>query len=126
MGISHFLESLPMFEIIKVTDGPPKNAVSFTGHPRQIPSEKSKVILINDPLGDNPAIIEFNLDDVVFVEDLHALITEKGESLRLVKIWIRKGARGVIFEPFVVDKPLSFADKSKEIQKRFSGAQEMP
>ncbi len=118
MGKSHYLENLPAYELTKLTDTPPKNAVSFDGHPRQHPLEKNKFLLINDPLGENPVVLEFSLEDVLFIKDLHSLITEDGESLQVVKLWIRKGARGVIFEPFEVDQPISFIDKTKEIQEK--------
>ena len=124
MGISHFLEHLPVYELTKLTDSPPKNAVPFSGHPRQHPLEKHKIILINDPMGENPSVVEFNLDDVLFIEDLHALITEGGESLRVVRLWIRKGARGVILEPFEVDQPILFNDKAQEIQEKFLKSRE--
>jgi hypothetical protein len=119
MDIFHLLESLPVYDVAKRTDAPPQNAVSFSGHPRKHPVEKQKLLLISDPLGENPSMVEFNLNDIMHIEDLHALITENGESLRLVKLWIRKGARGVILEPFEVDEPIIFSDKTREIQDNF-------
>ncbi len=119
MDIFHLLESLPVYELTKCTEVPPQNAVPFSGHPRKHPVEKHKLLLINDPMGENPSVVEFNLNDIVYIEDLHALITESGESLRLVKLWIRKGARGVILEPFEVDEPIIFSDKTENIREKF-------
>ncbi|MDR1586319.1 MAG: hypothetical protein LBS57_02550 [Treponema sp.] len=122
MAISSYLESLPLSEIAKYSKGPPKDGVAFTGYPRQHPAEKNKLILVYDPLGANPAIMEFLLDDVRYIEELHSAVTESGEGVPLVKLWVRKGARGVILEPFEVneaDEPVRFIQKTEEFRKTF-------
>jgi hypothetical protein len=119
MAISSYLESLPLNEIAKYSKGPPKSGVPFTGYPRQHPAEKNKLILVYDPLGDNPAVIEFLLDDVLYVEELHSAVTESGEGVPLVKLWIRRGAHGVILEPFEVDEPVKFIQKTEEFRTAF-------
>jgi hypothetical protein len=117
--VESYLESLPLSGIAKYAGGPPKNALPFTGCPRQHPSEKNKVILFYDPLGSGPTILEFKLDDVVLIEELHSAVTEAGEGVPLAKLWVRKGARGVIMEPFEVDDPPQFARKHAELRERF-------
>jgi hypothetical protein len=119
MAISSYLESLPLNEIAKYPEGPPRNGAVFTGYPRQHPAEKNKIILVYDPLGENPAVLEFLLDDVLYVEELHSAVTESGEGVPLVKLWVRKGARGVILEPFEVDEPVKFIQKTEEFRKNF-------
>jgi hypothetical protein len=119
MAISSYLESLPLNEIAKYSGGPPKNGVIFAGYPRQHPAEKNKLILVYDPLGDNPAVMEFLLDDILFVEELHSVVTESGERVPLVKLWVRKGARGVVLEPFEVDEPVKFIQKTEEFRRTF-------
>jgi hypothetical protein len=114
-----YLESLPLSGIARYDGGPPKNALPFTGYPRQHPSEKNKVILFYDPLGSGPTILEFRLDDVLLIEELHSAVTESGEGVPLAKLWVRKGARGVIMEPFEVDDSLQFARKHAELRERF-------
>ena len=110
----NFLEYAPINEIIKYTEGPPKNGIPFTGYPQQHPGEKDKLILVYDPLGVNPRIMEFKFDDVLYAEEVHSAVTESGEGVPLVKLWIRKGAHGVIIEPFEVDIPIKFIQKSGE------------
>jgi hypothetical protein len=122
MAISSYLESLPLNEITKYSKGPPKDGAAFTGYPRQHPAEKDKLILVYDPLGANPAIMEFLLDDVLYIEELHSAVTESGEGVPLVKLWVRRGARGVILEPFdvdEVDEPVKFIQKTEEFRKAF-------
>jgi hypothetical protein len=119
MSIGSYLESLPLSGIAKYTEGPPKESVPFTGYPRQHPSEKGKLVLIYDPLGAKPSILEFKIEDVLYVEELHSAVTQAGEGVPLVKLWVRKGAHGVIMEPFQVGDQVQFADKQNELRERF-------
>ena len=119
MRAMNYLESLPLNEIARREGGPPKDGVPFTGYPRQHPTEKNKLILVYEPLGQSPAVLEFLLEDVLFVEEVHSAVTEAGEGLPLVKLWIRRGAHGVLMEPFEVDEPVQFASKAREFRERF-------
>jgi len=114
-----YLEMLPLKGIAKYSGGKPKNALPFAGYPRQHPSEKNKLILVHDPLGSHPTIMEFKFDDVLSVEEIPSAVTEAGEGIPLIKLWIRLGAHGVILEPFEVGTPMKFASKSMEIRERF-------
>jgi hypothetical protein len=119
MNSVNYLETLPINKIAKYTGRPPKDAVSFSGFPRQHPSEKDKLILVYDPLGANPVVLEFKFEDVLFVEDMHSAVTTSGEGVPLVKLWVRKGAHGMILEPFEVEDPLQFVDKSQNLRDTF-------
>jgi hypothetical protein len=119
MSIESYLEALPLSEIAKYTEGPPKDGVPFIGYPRQHPSEKGKLILIYDPLGANPSILEFKIDDVLQVEDLHSEVNQEGEGVPLVTLWVRKGAHGVIMEPFQVSDMAQFANTQEKLRERF-------
>jgi hypothetical protein len=119
MSITSYLETLPLNKIAKYTAGAPKNGVPFTGYPRQHPSERDKFVLIYDPLGDNPRIIEFRIEDLIFMEDVHSAVAESGETAPLAKLWIRRGALGVLLEPFEADDPPHFANKTKELREHF-------
>jgi len=117
----NYLEMLPLKDLTKYAGGHPKDAVPFAGYPRQHPSEKNSLILVYDPLGTNPTVLEFKLEDVLFVEEIPSAVTEAGEGIPLIRLWIRKGAHGVILEPFEVNNPVQFAGKSREIRERFLG-----
>lgn len=119
MAEFNFLESLPLNEIERYGKGPPKNGVAFTGYPRQHPGMKDRLILIYDPLGLNPMVMEFKLEDVLFIEELHSAVTETGENVPLIKLWVRRGARGVVLEPFEVDEPIRFIHKTREFRDKF-------
>ena len=103
-----YLEHLPLNKIAKYSKGPPKNAVSFTGCPKQHPTEKNKLILVYDPLGQTPAVLEFKMDDLVYMEEVPQAVTEEGEGIPMIKLWIRRGARGMLLEPFEVDEFVQF------------------
>ena len=119
MNSASFLEMLPLSGIAKYAGGQPKDALPFTGYPRQHPSEKDKLILVYDPLGPGPTVLEFRLEDVLFVEEIPQAVTEAGEGVPLVKLWIRLGAHGVILDPFEVKDPIQFASKVRDIRERF-------
>jgi len=97
-----YLELLPLSSITKYAKGHPKDGVPFKGYPRVHPSDKGKLILVNDPLGTEPTVLEFKLEDILFVEETPSAVTEAGEGVPLVKLWIKKGAVGVKLEPFEV------------------------
>lgn len=121
-----YLEYLPPNKIAKYHDGPPKNGVAFIGYPQQHPAENSKLILVHDPLGENPAILEFKVDDILFVEDVPQAVTENGEGIPLAKLWIRRGAHGMLLEPFEVDESVHFQDLRRGQKERFTKRGENP
>src|SRR5215510_7995680 len=114
-----YLEMLPLSSITKYTRGQPKDGLPFIGYPRQHPSDKNKLILVNDPLGSDPVILEFKLEDLLYVEEIPSAVTEAGEGIPMVKLWMRKGAHGMIIEPFEVSEPVQFSAKIREIRERF-------
>lgn len=69
-------------------------------------------------------VLEFKIDDVIHIEETHSAVTETGETAPLVKLWVRRGAHGVLLEPFEVQNPIQFANKSRpsatqDVQSRF-------
>jgi len=118
MNTTNYLEMLPLSSIAKYAKGQSNDGVPFTGYPRVHPSDKSKLILINDPLGNEPVVLEFKLEDILFVEDIPSAVTEAGEGVPLVKLLVKRGAIGVILEPFEVNDPVQFADKVKTVKER--------
>ena len=117
--MNSFLQQLPLNNIARYSGVPPRDAIPFIGYPRQSPSEKSKIILVCDPLEKHPTILEFKMDDVMFVEETHQAVTEAGEGILLVKLWVRKGAYGMILEPFEVKEHVKFSGKSRALKERF-------
>jgi len=126
MGISEipfmgsYLEYLPSNKIARYAKGRPKDGVAFTGYPQQHPTDKNKLILVYDPMGESPAVLEFKIDDVLFAEDLPQAVTEKGEGIPLVKLWVRRGAHGMLLEPFEVDDSVHFLELRRRQKESFA------
>jgi len=116
---NNYLESLPLNKIARRPGGPPVNGIPLTGYPQQHPTDTNKLILVYDPLGKNPAVLEFKADDILYVEDFPQAVTETGEGIPLVKLWVRKGARGMLLEPFEVDESLQFLKTRGKQKERF-------
>jgi len=115
----NYLESLPLKKIVKYPGAPPKNGIPFIGYAQQHRTDKNRMILVSDPLGKNPALLEFKLADILFVEELPQAVTEMGEGVPLIKLWILKGAHGVILEPFEVGETTDIIGIRGEYGKRF-------
>lgn len=102
MNHINYLEMLPLGSITKYAKGHPNDGVPYIGYPRVHSSDNGKLLLVSDPLGDEPVILEFKLEDIMFVEEEPSAVTEAGEGVPLVKLWIKRGAFGVKLEPFEV------------------------
>jgi hypothetical protein len=103
----NYLETLPLSSIAKYAKGQPGSGVPFTGYPRAHPTEKNKLILVYDPLGSQPVVLEFKHEDILYVEEVPSAVTEDGEGIPLVRLWIQRGATGIIMEPFEVGDPVN-------------------
>ena len=119
MNTTNYLEMLPLNSIAKYTKGQPNDGVPFAGYPRVHPSDKNKLVLVYDPLGPEPAALEFKLEDVLYVGEIPSAINEAGEGVPMVKLWVKRGAIGMIIEPFEVNDPVQFAGKVRAIRERF-------
>ncbi|MCK9275323.1 MAG: hypothetical protein M0P57_09545 [Syntrophales bacterium] len=89
--------------------------VPFTGTIKQHPYEKDKIILIVDPLSTRLAYLEFNTGDIGAADELPSLVTLAGDSVRMVRIWVKKGSLGIQSLPFIVeDTAERFRKKTEE------------
>jgi hypothetical protein len=127
MSIRNYLSTGPLNEIVKystVADYA-KGHVSFSGAPRKHPYDNEKIILILDPFSAHTLFYEFRIADIAHVDELPQIVSEGGESLKMVRIWVKKGSFGVRYEPFVVEDTVTilkdtaflFRQKSKEQDK---------
>ena len=109
MSVRKYLEAAPLLEIIKYDSD--KNykdkAVVYSGTPRNHPYDSEKIILVCTPFTQNAVFYEFRLKDIIHAEKLANIVTSEGESLRRVKIWIKKGSFGLRFQAFEVTEESS-------------------
>ncbi len=104
MSIRKYLGTEPLHEVARYSarGGRAADNVGFTGAPRKHPYDADKLILICDPFSAQTMFYEFRLQDVAHVDELPSLVTEGGETLPMVRLWVRKGSLGLRYEPFVV------------------------
>ena len=80
-----------------------KTHVSFSGSPKKHPYDPVRVILVVDPFSANNLYYDFNKEDIDYVEELTSLVTQKGETSPMVRIWVKKMSVGIRCSPFIVE-----------------------
>ena len=105
MRIQKFLQEAKKFEVgaYKKLQALTLNHVPFTGAPQKHPYDEDKIILIADPLSTQIFYYEFKTADIEGIEELPSLVTPEGESMTIVRLWVKKGRIGVRCTPFVVE-----------------------
>ena len=105
MTIEKLLEHAKKFEIdtYKLSRNFKENHVSFTGVPEKHPYADDKIVLIADPFSTNISYYEFVSVDIAGVEELPNLVTAEGKSVKMCRVWVRKGSIGIRSTPFVVE-----------------------
>ncbi len=106
MSIINFLELKEKLEIQKYVNPEnldKKNHIFFSGSPRKHPYERTRVILIADPFSENTFFYEFNIEDIAFAEELPNISNLKGDSVSMVRIWVKKKSLALQCIPFIVD-----------------------
>jgi hypothetical protein len=116
MSVQKYLESLPPYEITRYkSEGDySDSSVAFTGTVRAHPYDPEKIILIPSPLTRVRYFYEFRLQDIRHADEMSSLATEHGESLPVVKLWIRKGSFGLMMKPFEVESGKPDSEETSE------------
>ena len=109
MVVKNFPQEIKKFEI--ETFERPKNLkelkrthVPFSGSPLKHPLDPKKVILIPDPYNTSPFYYEFKSNDIAFAERLPNVVNLKGETVTMVRFWVKKMSVGTLCTPFVVEE----------------------
>jgi inorganic pyrophosphatase len=112
VSIDKYLEAAPIHDLSRTVarSSWARGHVAFTGSPRKHPYDRQKLVLIADPFSTHTTLFEFRVADVAHVEELPSLFPEEGEGVTMVRLWIRKGAVGLRYEPFVVEDTLHSAN----------------
>jgi len=79
-----------------------KTHVPFTGTPRKHPLNPDQIILIPDPYNPMSTYLEFGRNDITHVEKLANIANMEGETVPMVRIWVKKGSLAVQCTPFQV------------------------
>ena len=77
--------------------------IAFTGSPRKHPYDPDRVILITDPYSKITSYYEFKTADISYVEEMVNLVDMDGETVPMVRIWVKKKSIGARASLFIVD-----------------------
>jgi hypothetical protein len=77
--------------------------VAFSGSPQRHPYDPDKIILVADPYSTHNFFYEFHKDDIAYVEELPSIVNADGETVTMVRIWIKKMSIGMRCTPFMVE-----------------------
>lgn len=80
-----------------------KDGIIFAGTPRKHLYDEEKMVLIPDPTGQHSVFYEFRIRDILHVEDLPNPVNEKGEGIRMIKLWVKKGSYILRCEPMIAE-----------------------
>lgn len=87
-----------------------KEAIPYVGCPRKNEAEPSKIYLNPSPFMNHSSLLEFKIEDIIFIEDFETVSSADGLPTPLVKIWVKKGSIALKLDYFVVQEmPSSFA-----------------
>ncbi len=115
MSIMKYLSAQPLYDIVKYNDNDNfiEKAVSFKGSPRKHPYDSEKILLIVNPFSSDTFFYEFLVKDIIHYDELPSMVTDSGETLPIVRIWVLKGTIGMKYTPFEVDDPVRFLKDSE-------------
>ena len=77
--------------------------VAFSGSPQRHPYDANKIILIADPYSTHHFFYEFYKNDIAYVEELPNIVNLDGDTITMVRVWIKKMSIGMRCSPFIVE-----------------------
>jgi inorganic pyrophosphatase len=80
-----------------------KTHVPFSGTPQMHPFDPKKVILISDPYSTYKFYYEFRADDISYLEELPSVVSYEGQTIIMVRIWVKKKSLALRCTPFLVE-----------------------
>jgi hypothetical protein len=81
-----------------------RDGAAYQGSPRKHPYDPNRILLLSGVIeGDEQICYDFALEDIMHVEDMENLVSFEGESLRVMKLWVRKGSAAFSLTPFEVE-----------------------
>ena len=122
MSVKQYLETMPLKNIIRYDShvNLDKECVPFVGAPRKHPYDDEKLLLIVDAFTNDTIFYEFRLNDIMSVEEEPGLANDAGDNLLMARIWVKRGALGLRYEPFEVDEPIKYLKDSDLLHQTIS------
>ena len=112
MSISEYLASDPFGGLVRYGEHHALDAVAFVGTLRKHPYDAEKCLLLSgrqDKLTwlEEGQIVEFRISDVLGADEMPAIVDAAGSTRTLLRLWVRRGALALRYEPFEVsERPL--------------------
>jgi len=109
MAESHIPKAFEKFEIQAYHRKPKdikllkRTHVAFTGSPQKHPHDPQRVVLISDPYSTSTLYYEFMKNDISYVEELPSVVNVDGETIMMVRVWVKKQSIAVRSSAFVVE-----------------------
>ena len=109
MPESHIPKAFEKFEIqayrrkpkdLKLLKG---THVAFTGSPQKHPYDPQRVVLMSDPYSTNTTYYEFMKNDISYIEELPSMVNVDGETVMMVRVWVKKQSIAVRSSAFIVE-----------------------
>ncbi|MDX9826226.1 MAG: hypothetical protein RBT73_00600 [Spirochaetia bacterium] len=125
MSITEYIESAPLFDVVRYKEHSAMDAVAFVGTLRKHPYDAEKCLLLT-AAKETPrwvaegSIIEFRISDVLAADELPLSVDEEGSARSLVRVWVKRGALALRYEPFEVGDTLLGPRESASLRKHFS------
>ena len=125
MSISEYLDSSPFFDIVKYGNHDALDAIDFIGTLRKHPYDPDKCLLLTAKQEklkwlDEGIIIEFRISDVQAADELPSPVDELGMARPLVRLWIRRGAIALRYDPFEVGDKFLGPRESMALRMKFA------
>jgi len=112
--VKEFLDSVPPFELQPYfsEDSFSQNHIPFVGVPNRHKERTDKMVLVTELGTGLTAFCEFFINDIDRIENIETMIASQGNALPVVRIWVRKGAHAVKYEPFIVSDIVNSSNPS--------------
>lgn len=79
------------------------NAICFYGSLFKNPGIKNKILLTPILFLKKNIFYEFDVKDIIKIEEIEKVTDSSGNLVTVVKLWIKKGSKAIKHEPFIVE-----------------------
>lgn len=102
MAITHYLTATPVDPPTSRDAAARAGSISFFGSVRMHPYDSRKLVLVPYPYSAEEGVFEFSRDDVVSADGSSEVVSQDGNTLTVMRIYIRSGSHAVNLKPFTV------------------------